>query len=37
VSISWVVRRAIEDYLHRHPQPSVRMPRLAARSLSALA
>jgi hypothetical protein len=26
VSISWVVRRAIEDYLHRHPQPSARMP-----------
>jgi hypothetical protein len=31
VSISWVVRRAIEDYLHRHPQPSARMPRPAHR------
>jgi predicted transcriptional regulator len=31
VSISWVVRRAIEDYLHRHPQPSARMPRPAPR------
>lgn len=31
VSISWVVRRAIEDYLHRHPQPSAQMPRPAHR------
>jgi hypothetical protein len=23
-SVSWVVRRAIEDYLRRHPQPGGR-------------